>query len=250
MDHQLLNTLTENYEFRSTLLAMLRPMDIISLSLAIGLRITLPEKRRYMILWRQWFLNMKWVDTLIANKCTITIIGNDIGMLHKSIIGFNLDFITDKAKMIIAISETDSTIPRSYSQHQDILRAFDAVAVWDEIPGLDDNNHAALASKIDQSPASIQIYVVSLVEWTGVDINHLWSGVLSSQSPLAQYVSNPGTSNIWRTEWQLLKCTDEPFEYSPTSMHYVIEPEYISNYRPRLFAGPEGVCSIMVMKFR
>ena len=239
----------KNYELRKSLLMMLRPLDILALIKARAVVITPIERKRYIVLWRQFFFNMAWVNDLLMNNCTVTLIGSGLGALHKAIASMDENFDPTTVKIIVAISETYLTVPRPFSNRQDTLAAFDAITAWHEVPVVRDHSTTIPRRyyQINQSPDDVQICVVSLGQWTCVDLCHLWSSALSSQSLLASHVSRPTTTSIiWKTEWQMLRSATT--KYAPTHMHYIIEPHCIDKYRPRIFAGPRGFCSIMVMR--
>jgi len=222
---------------------------------ATGLEITPIERKKYMVLWKQFLLNTTWIDSLdVENNGIVTIIGNDLGKLNQAIKSWDFTLDATTLKIVVAISARASMEPRSHIKKQDILDAFDVAVAWDEVPILDDN--ALFPYQSHTSPNDVQICVLSIREGECADLSSLWSIALSQQqSTLAPYIdlhtSWPCQMDLWQTEWQELKKDDQDFRYNPTHMHYSIEVDDVESYRPRISASLGrywGICNVNIMR--
>jgi len=244
MNNKFLQTFLGTYPLRKRLLRMLRPMDIVAIRKATGLQLTGMETNRYMVWWRQLFLDMKWADRLTLYHCTVTLIGNDLGRLNEAIRSMDYTFDASHLKILVVIREPNRVQRRVYGNNHDILPAFDALTAWHEVPhpspiiaGLTCTSGLIPAFKIKQPLDDIQICVVSIMEPGHADLNPSWSKVLSSDS---EYKTLDCYSDLWRTEWQVINNNAKSCKYAPTYMHYLIYPPDIEKCTPRLFTSPNG----------
>lgn len=253
--HGLVHLLNSIYPIRRRLLLMLRPMDIVALVKATGIQMTDDECHKHMVLWKQFFFNMTWVEELAKIHCTVTIIGQNVGRLHTAITTWDHTLDATNLKFAVAIGEKESTETRPYARSQELLAAFDATTSWSEVPTFDEGSINAISHpfRIDTSPENTQICVLSMREGGFADLSHLWSPVLSlPTSPLASYVNLqaiwPFAVDAWSTEWQILKAGDYHFRYIPTRMHYLVDLDNLKDYQPRIFVGRGGICGLTVMR--
>jgi hypothetical protein len=242
----LVMTIICNYEFRDLLLSMLRPMDIVSLLTATCVTITKVERAKYLILWRQIFFDMKWLDILKANGCTVTVLGTDFGKLVSAIRRWDHTLNTSTLKYVLVISPPLSPLLRRPLQD-----STDTTVGWVEVPSWWSADYDAFF--IHESAESCQIHALSHELGSQTNLNHTWSKALCSpdhSSYVSTVMTEPGKKYagmiVWKTEWQQLDGWTTI--YKPTEMSYVMEPDDIDEYITELTVSPVGLCAVIIKR--
>ncbi|KAL5328025.1 hypothetical protein ACEPPN_005731 [Leptodophora sp. 'Broadleaf-Isolate-01'] len=226
---------------------MLRPMDIISLTAATGVKITNAEEKRHLVIWRQLFFDMSWLQLLKGYGCTVTIVGKDLGILHTALQSRDWRLDTSLLKLALVIGEHTST--RSYERCRVILDSFDFDSTWHETP---QDEFVGQPFHIAQKVESTQVAIISTVDGTYAELHRSWNPALSQRrSSLRKFLVGagkpyPSTMDVWESEWQQLEQGN--WLYNPTRIHYIIQPLDLSAYVTRIYVNSRRTCCSILMK--
>ena len=196
------------------------------------------------------FFDMRWVDILRKEHCTITIIGNDLRRLTDALRRGDCSLDVQKLKLIIVIGELQRPIrtPRSYEHSHSIIRSFDTRVTWHQVPVNPASRHPF---KIRQRAEDVQTCIISVIQDTCADLDYSWSRLVSEhRGALARSLVGPGkpypsSYAVWETEWQQLE-TDQ--SVASMHIHYILNPLDLDKCAMRVFINNAGVCCAVFMK--
>jgi hypothetical protein len=229
---------------------MLRPMDIISLVFASGIKINRAEKK-YISVSRQMFYDMRWVKILEGMGCTVTIIGKDLTRLKSALECGDYTLNPNTLRTVVAIGEPPSI--RAYDPNLIMAESFDITVVWHRIHPL--QGPAYQSHNIGQRSNEAQICVLSMARGSSADLDCSWSSLLSQrhrslgQRSLRHFLVGsdkpyPSSCDVWESEWQRIDGT----EHEIIRTHYIVEPLLMEFYGTRIIMSPNGSCCALLMK--
>lgn len=241
---RLIDTFLRAPEFRDTLMSMLRPMDIVRLVAASGIRTTLGERKRYMAVWRQICFDMRWVSALKERNSSVTIVGNELRRLHSALRCGDHTFNIDQLHLIIVVGGTGEN--RSLEQELRIAESFDTTVRWHDIraPRLPVFN-------VDQRPTDVQTSIFSHTRNSWMSFDDTWAEVLYERRTLPMDPLGAPYSRLFdvlETEFHELDSDVELATFSPKRMHYVVKPWRLEEYTTRVFITPQRGCLAILKK--
>ncbi|KAF7910003.1 uncharacterized protein EAF01_003721 [Botrytis porri] len=252
-DSQLSRNLLQNYDFRTTLFSMLRPMDIVALVMSTGIRLTRLEVAKYMIPWKQLFHDLKWVDELEEKSCTATLFGTSIAELASAICNWDYSFDPSRMKFLVIVGQVGKEMRKqtpSWTSH--ITESFDTGVVWYQVPSfqhiLSTLSTSVLLSTIDRAEAC----VLFLEKGSHFDLDTSWFDILATtMGPLRLCRVGSGTSfpdptELWRIESQRLKNTQLADSCDLVHMYQPVDPARLEKSFARVYCDVEGGSSIVV----
>ncbi|KAJ8062042.1 hypothetical protein OCU04_009822 [Sclerotinia nivalis] len=252
-NNQLSQALLENYDFRTTLLSMLRPMDIMALVKSTGIGLTHFEAAKYMIPWKQLFHDLKWVDELEEKNCTATLFGTSIAGLANAICNWDYSFDPSRMKFLVIVGQPGKEIAKQTpSWTSRITDSFDTAVVWYQVPSfqyiLSTLSTSVLLSSIDRAEAC----VLFLEKGTHFDLDSSWFKILSTtMGPLRLCRVGSGTSfpdrtELWRIESQRLKNAKVTDSCDLMHMYQPVNPTRLEKSSARVSCDVEGSVRIVV----
>ncbi|KAF7906125.1 hypothetical protein EAF00_000404 [Botryotinia globosa] len=242
-DSQLSQNLLQNYDFRTTLLSMLRPMDIVALVMSTGIRLTRLEL----------FHDLKWVDELEEKSCTATLFGTSIAELASAICNWDYSFDPSRMKFLVIVGQVGKEIRKqtpAWASH--ITDSFDTGVVWYQVPSfqhiLSTLSTSVLLSTIDRAEAC----VLFLEKGSHFDLDSSWFDILSiTMGPLRLCRVGSGTSfpdptEVWRVESQRLKNAKVADACDLVHMYQPVDPARLQKSFARVSCDIEGETRIVV----
>lgn len=242
----LVDTLLRVPEFRSTVMSMLRPMDIIRLVFASGIRTTPTERKKYIGLWRQIFFDMRWVNVLKEKDCIVTVVGKDLRRLHTAI--QNGDYTLDASllKLVIVIGEENEV--RSIEHDHRVTESFDTTVRWHKI-----EPSFFTHLEIDQKPVDdVQIYVYSMDQNSWISFGRSWFDMLFMRYESLRKSSVGGSKryltadDVWESEFQLLESDFKAHTFDSIRVQYIVQTQKLSKRSAGFYFTPRRACQALL----
>jgi hypothetical protein len=82
---EVMHMLMYKSEFGSTLLDLLKPSDIHSFMLAFGVSLSEIDMKKYMCIWRELFVNMRWISLLKSRGMKPLLVSRDLPLIIRGI---------------------------------------------------------------------------------------------------------------------------------------------------------------------
>ncbi|KAJ8067024.1 hypothetical protein OCU04_004404 [Sclerotinia nivalis] len=252
-NNQLSQALLKSYDFRTTLLSMLRPMDIVALVISTGIELTHFETAKYMIPWKQLFHDLRWVDELEGENCTATLFGTSVAELADAICNWDYSFDPSRMKFLVIVGQSGKEIAKQtphWTSH--ITESFDTAVVSYQVPSfqyiLSTLSTSVLLKSIDRAEAC----VLFLEKGTHFDLDSSWFDILSTtMGPLRLCRVGSGTSfpdptELWRIESQRLKNARVADACDLIHIYQPVDPAQLEKPSARVSCDAGGSISIVV----
>ena len=124
-------------EIRSCIMSYLYPIDIVSLTNALGIRPNRMERAVYAKPINQIFHSLDWATSAKQNNITVTVVGKDLHALKIGIDSWDYDAIPKIINLLIVILRGDITKEREYPEEEKYIEERDRI-----IQHLNGNRHA------------------------------------------------------------------------------------------------------------
>jgi hypothetical protein len=243
----------KSYDFRRTLLSMLRPMDIVALVMAIGIGLARFEVNKYMVPWKQLFYDLRWVDELEKNDCTATLFGTSINELGNTIHHWDYTFNTTHMKFLVVVGQPRKHIWRiRFALSWHIPSYFDTEVAWYHIPSFAYILSALSTSELLGRPDTAEACILFLEKGMHCDLDSSWFSILSSRiGPLqlckvGPRTPFPGSTELWRTESQRLKNVEISNAYDLVYTYQPVDPARLQSFVARVSCSQAGEASIVL----
>lgn len=253
VNNQLCLVFLENYDFRTTLLSMLRPMDIVALVIATGSRLSRYEAAKYMIPWKQLFHDLKWVDKLEKNNCTVTLFGTSISELAKAISNWDSAYDPSRLKVMVIVGQPSKTIARQTpSWISQTTESFDTMVASYQIPIFQHILSTLSTTPLFNTLDEAQACILFVQKGSYFDLDSSWFTILSTTlGPLRLCRLGSGTlfpdsTELWRIESQRLKNVKLSDACDLVHMYQPVDPARGNRSFARVSCSIEGDTSIVV----